>query len=439
MKKLLLPLLVALPLWAAGFDGAKRLYDDKRYEQAYDAFRSLFRSDMGNAEINLFLARSALETRRYNEAIAAYERVLMLRPGNAVARFELGRAYYAAGLYDQAEGEFAAVLAQPMPQELRQSVLQYLAAISQAKQKHNVSLFVSAGLLDDSNIRYDSDNRLGGLTNAALSGRAHFEQLAFTHIYNLPEKDRFWQTRVNLYNQQFFELSGSEWTSESPRLLGGSEQDLTFPSVETGWLYRGRDYSLFVPLGFSMLKYGGTSYFRDLSLGAQYEKPLSRTDTMALDFRLTDRLSLLNPPRDSRLLYLKGDLRRSDDSGGMWIYSGYLQQEDYVEKEFIDITTLSIGAQRIIGLERGWSALLGASLKHRGEAEKSFEDKKRSDISLDLTASVNMPLEKTSYLSLSAGYGKGDSNNDFFDYERRVFTVSYNHFFGDSAIKRIKE
>ena len=430
MKKLLLPFLIALCLWAAGFDEAKKEYDAGRYEQAYSAFKSLFKSDMGNAEVNLYLARSALETRRFNEAIAAYERVLMIRPGNGVARFELGRAYYAAGLYDQAEGEFVGVLSQPLPQEVRQSILQYLAGISQARQKHHVSLFASAGLMDDSNILFDSDKGL----NAAVSGRAHFEQLAFTHIYNLAEKDRFWQTRANFYNQQFFELAGSEWTNESTRLFGGSNLDVAYPSIETGWLKRGRDASLFLPIGFGVLQFGGISWYRDLSFGAQYEKPLTRNQLAIFEARLTDRMFLINLPNDAKILTLKAGLREGDDKGGLWIYSGSLEREDLTAEGSADITRLDLGAKRMLALEKGWSALLDARLKYRDQSKAD-----RSDLALELSGTLNMPIDKTSYLALGAGYGRGNSDVNVFDYERRVFTVSYNHFFGDSAIKRIKE
>ncbi len=440
LKTLWLFVLLASLLQASTLSEAKALYEQQRYEAAYGQLHALFRDDMANVEVNLYLGRSALATRRYNEAIAAFERVLLVRPNHAVARFELGRAYFRAGLYDQAETAFERVLALPVPERVRQSVLQHVALIAQSRQKHHVNLFVSAGLLDDSNIRYDSDEVTDLGVNAGVSGRAHFQQLAFTHLYNLETRDRLWQTRANLYNQNYFDIS-RESRLEATRPFGGSDFDITYPSIQSGYFIRERDYTLYLPIGYSMLQYGGESLFRDWSIAAEWEKSFSDSQGLMLSGSLTDRayLATANEVRDALIFDLRGTLRQAQ-SDGLWLYRGGFRLENTKESDANDVTTLSVGTQRVKTLEHGWAALFGGDVRYRADSEESpVADKKRQDTILDLSASINMPLEATSYLSLGASYSRGFSNIDDFDYIKRVFMVSYNHLFGDSAFKRIKD
>jgi tetratricopeptide (TPR) repeat protein len=439
-KIFLVSVLLVTGLWAANIKEARALYEQKQYEAAYDAFKRLFREDMASVEINLYLGRSALATRRHNEAIAAFERVTLLQPGHAVGRFELGRAYYEAGLYDQAEVAFERVLALPVPDSVRQSVLQHIAQITQSRQKHRVDLMLAIGVLDDSNIRYDSGEITDLGPNAAVSGRAHFEQLSFTYLFNRPAKDRFWQTRVNLFNQNYFDIT-RESTLATTQLLGGSDFDITYPSIESGWLYKGADMSLYLPLGYSMLQYGGESLFRDWSVGAQLQKPLSGDRALMFEGRLVERayLAPANESEDALVLDLKGALHTAS-GGGVGIYRAGLRQEQTHESSVSDTTTLLLGTRQVIAMRAGWGSSFSGDLRYRSDSEKSpIGGKKRQDAVLDLGAMVRMPLDKHRFMALSATYSRGFSNIDDFDYTKRVFSLSYNHLLGDRAFRRIKD
>lgn len=441
MKKIvILQILLVASLYALSFDEAKGLYDKKEYQKSYDAFKSLFMKDVTNENYNLFLARSALEIGRYNEAIAAYERVLIAKPSHITARVELAITYYRANLADQAEVEFKRVLSSPIPKELRESVIQYMAAISGSREKHTVGLFVSVGVQDDSNIRFDSDKTVNGLTNEAISGRSHFEQLSFNHIYNMKQKESFWQSRATLYNQEFFALSGDEFESRSPSFFGGSSYDILYSQVETGLLKRFGTHSLYFPIGFSVLEYGGMSYFKDISAGVEMDKRLSRTNQLALKGKLTKRLSLLYPARDALVADLSMQIRNANDKGDLIIYGASLQLEDQEESDRSDITTITLDGKRIFALAKEWSLTLGAQLKHRGESKKTaLIDKKRRDLVGEVQASLNMPIDKSSFIALNASYAQGDSNNHYFDYKREVVGVSYNYYFGNSDIKKVRD
>lgn len=141
-----------LLIQAGRLDDAKRVLADVLQKNANDNEAIFLQGMIAVAEM------------RYSDAVEAFRRILASEPNRERVRLELGRAFFLQGDYENAERNFRFARAGDLPDEAKQNVDQYLAAIQ--RLKHWTYGF-SLGLADDTNV------------NAATSQQT-------VYIYGLP-------------------------------------------------------------------------------------------------------------------------------------------------------------------------------------------------------------------------------------------------------------
>lgn len=415
----ILALLIATNLYAATIDEAKQLYAQKRYESSYEAFKSLFKTNMNNFEVNLFIARSANKIGKKNEAVASYERALMVDDSSSVARFELALLYYDMKLFDQSESEFKRVLSKPQPKEVRKTALQYMAAISNERKRHTLSFQASLGVLRDSNVKYQNDKdsevetSWGTLTNKGEKEEdtVHYEQVVLHHIYNMDARNHYWQSRLTGFNQDYFDVEDAH---------------IEYGSFETGWLYRTRDFTLNIPVGVGILRYDDEEVYKEYTIGFNADRPLDEYNVFATNIKVAQREREAKD-QDSLVADLKLSLRHRNDSGSLFIYSWQYNYENYEKLGVRDIGQLTLGGRWYKSFKNRMSTDLSLALKDRRETEKVaiFVENRRDDI-IDLSAGLNVPLNNRFYLSFNTAFTLNDSNIDAYDYKKYTYGMSIN-------------
>jgi tetratricopeptide (TPR) repeat protein len=102
--------------YASLMEGAKTLYDQERYDSAFDAYKQASERYTNRAEPLLGMARSAERVGRVEEAIMAYRASLELFPANAAPSrsgifYEVGRLYSSLKAWDRAQENFQEAVA----------------------------------------------------------------------------------------------------------------------------------------------------------------------------------------------------------------------------------------------------------------------------------------------------------------------------------------
>lgn len=193
------------------------------YTSSYQQFKKLFLKHTDNAQVNFYLAMSAMELKLYDEATAAFERVLIVQPDFHRARLEFARLQFLLGFKEEAKKEFLKVAQYPIPENVRKNIDYYLKQIDN-KDVNSTFIALSFGYMYDDNINsgveYDSYN-LPGFYNLSVSGAQPQSSTAYTtsfqinHIHSLSDDLPFIvkhtgtmfyknQTENDLYNFSYF-------------------------------------------------------------------------------------------------------------------------------------------------------------------------------------------------------------------------------------------
>lgn len=120
-----------------------------KLEDAKRVLSHVLEMNPGDKEAIFLRGMIAVAEKRYSDAIEAFRRILADEPNRERVRLELGRAFFLQGDYENAERNFRFARAGDLPDEAKQNVDQYLAAIQRLKRW---SYGLSLGIADDTNV-----------------------------------------------------------------------------------------------------------------------------------------------------------------------------------------------------------------------------------------------------------------------------------------------
>jgi tetratricopeptide (TPR) repeat protein len=152
-------LLLALVFSQSGYaasevEQANQLIGEGKYIEAFELLEPLEFDMSGDETFDLLFGFTALEAGHISLATLALERVLAVNLDNNTARFHLARAYFVLNDFDGARREFEMLLSMNPTAGIRETVGQYLDAISARKPTSATVItgFVAAGIGSDSNV-----------------------------------------------------------------------------------------------------------------------------------------------------------------------------------------------------------------------------------------------------------------------------------------------
>lgn len=148
---------------------AAKLMAAKQYQSAYSLLEPLETERSGEAEFDMLLGLSAIDSGHVTRGVFALERVLASNPGNGNARAHIARAYFLLGEQEAARAEFRNVLAQKPPEDMTQVINRYMSAIDKSQGLSSTySAYVEAGVGHDSNV--NSATTASSVTIMAIPG-----------------------------------------------------------------------------------------------------------------------------------------------------------------------------------------------------------------------------------------------------------------------------
>lgn len=136
-------------------DDARAAMTAHDFDAAYDLYTDyLFTTNEVPPLVHYEQGTAALAVTNYARAAACYERAVTVNPAFIRARSDLARCYLALGLFDDAREQFGYVLDSPVPQEVRDTVGRYLAAMENAGRRWSFNGSASVSAFYDSNVNY---------------------------------------------------------------------------------------------------------------------------------------------------------------------------------------------------------------------------------------------------------------------------------------------
>ncbi len=192
---------------------AQKLLQQGYSIRAYDLLETFEDELAGNTEYDYLYGVAALDSGEPRKAIFSFQRAVMTDPDFAGARMELARAYFEIGELEQAKAEFITLQSMSPPEQTRDAIEKYLAAIenqslSKSRGFHGYVLF---GIGDDSNannataadsfIGFQLSEESREASSSVLLARAGF-------IYNYPvDYYRTYYVAANVGQRTFNDVS----------------------------------------------------------------------------------------------------------------------------------------------------------------------------------------------------------------------------------------
>ncbi len=271
----------------------KTLVDGSKCKDALPRLRKLMLLKPDDEATNFYLGMCAREEKSFDEALAAFERMAIINPDNKRVRLEIARLYFEEGSHKQAEDEFNAILAdKDIPEAVKNSVRQYIAAIQQAQKKHTINGAFIAGVKFDSNTNQEiglhKDYYLPSLRTSLPGGKpksdlSHSEILALFHEYDIGEK------------------GGYVWKNEGILFYQGmqryTEKNLLFTSLSSGIEHRFETDSIYFPITAEYIHYGKEPLMKTMGVGAKMSNKL--TDSINLSTEYGVKKQFYNERKDS--------------------------------------------------------------------------------------------------------------------------------------------
>lgn len=423
--------LFCLSTLALGRQEAIKLFESGNYAAAQTRFQTLFMKNMSDAEINFYLGRTAFELGQYDRAVAAFERVLIAQPSNLCARLELGRTYFALQMPDEAEAEFKRVLQNPLPAQVRDNVLRYLALIEEGRKKHFYSGSIGLGAQYDSNVKNGSDyemNIFGDTVNInpKEDGSAWMLSGGLSHRYN-PRNDRFqWQSAAQLFVQGYTDVEDS---------------DVRFLSVTTGPLFERGVWSWSVLFGLEHLTFGGESYLLSPSIGVRSDHALAAGRLMSYEYKLQQKRNLIdaNEKRDATAHTLSVNHQRLIQEGAAVLSAGgslVINRKEGGDYRDVSSDALTLRAGYFTKLSAKASLNLNGSVKQTAYPDKpikisddNFANHERKDTTLSLGATLGWQLKDRLFAQGGLSWLDNQSSDSYYDYGKQVVTLNLMHTF----------
>lgn len=210
------------------------------------------------------LFNEAMELRESGQlfnSIETFETILSSQPGLNRVRLELAVAYHRARQYQDAREQLTKVLNDPeTPENVKLSITGYLAQLGSdeksTKNRSSSSIFVSAGVFNDTNVTLGPSIETATATQEK-SGGGIVGMASFSHLSRSSDPiksdnkliDIEWATQITAYDKSFTTASESDYNVQAlslttgPRLVSDKSWQFSFDFKIDRIFFGGNPYS----------------------------------------------------------------------------------------------------------------------------------------------------------------------------------------------------
>ena len=401
---------------------AQNMLNQGQSVEALDLLDPLETEYAGNREYDYLYGLALLDTGEASSAVFAFQRALAVEPNFAGARLELARSYFDMGQMQRASREFQVLQGQSPPQNVRNVIDKYLAAIESRnlRSRRGWRGFVQLGLGNDTNVNnattatsfigfdLDDDSRETESSVISTLGGAS---------YDLP---------LSFDSKMFFKGSVNHRANNDASFTSTINYDLAV-GYSTSFLNRNE---LSIALQTYTADVDGTFNNKGVNFTGQYSFNISSLNQVGFFLRtgIIDYASEFNVKDIAQnITGLNWAHVFSGESRISMVISAIAGQDEP------DLDTSKYGRDFT-----GMRISLAFPLSHRfnlfvsmGKTQSDYElpfnnqfSENRSDTIDDFSIGSNWRINKTWVLRGIVGVTESTSNVDLFDYEKTVLMFS---------------
>lgn len=403
---------------------ALKLFNDKQYESAYQAFTRLVESDYGSVKYNFHLARSATLSNRIDEAIIVYERILILNPNNTRSKLELGKLHFQQASYTLSESYFRSALQDNVPLQVEENIQLFLAKIKKTKNKSSLTGALIVGIGHDSNVNtapyadswympvfgVNFDN-----STKKIENNFHQETAVINHYYDATDEYGFGiKNSLLLYSKS---------------LPGESDYNILFTRYTPSLVFAFGDSQLETALEYNYMHYGPDPYLESYGITPKitYNSQVNGNTSAQVKVLKKHYLQKTDQARDALYTELNVQYQKLIGSKFSVSLNTILQNErkDSGTRYDVDYDSISLQVAATYELPQGWR--LGASA---GIKETAYLDENplfvehRQDSNRQLALSATKRIDKSLSAQISVSHTLNESNQEPYAYDKDVVTLN---------------
>ena len=385
----------------------------------------------GTPRFDYYYALLLIETGRTQEAIFTLERVLAFHPQQQRARLELARAYFINNNLHRSRVEFAQVLSEDPPQNVRANIEQFLARIDAAERSTRTQFQLYAGLDFGWNTNINNGSTLSGELAPNLLGlnRISDASRAQESYFGRVRLGGQWVQPTSLTNAWIYSLQAQSLIY--PEADDFNQNDL---AARVQHLHRSDRTRYQAALNSSYSWIDGDPWQLSLGLNGQWQASVwqrlwagpvaqaqwgwaqggNRSDTFGTRLGTVLTLEENSRQHEGRLVYAQQSIEGNDNGHLEWDGVGTHYQLAWQWPNRINTT---------FRFQYDWRTYRGDDLLFV-VSEGSQERKRREDQFLSAETAINWPVQRWLSSRTSLKYEWLNSNINAYSREQWVFSQS---------------
>jgi tetratricopeptide (TPR) repeat protein len=399
---------------------AVKLYKSGKYEEAYEILRQLRLQRLGSPRLNFYLGRSAFETGHYKEALEAYEKIMKSGRDDSRVKLEHARTLTMLNEYEKAKKELSEVLKRPLPPRVKANVERYLSLLEKKSAKNIVTAAIMVGVGYDDNIynhTYLGSTHYGESevenNNTRVSDSFHREILSLRHLYIFDNREWAWDSSVLFFNRTYRDHD---------------DVDVLQPSLMTGLRYSDKNKSVYIPIVYNRLWFGGEDYME-----VEGVRPV-------LSYLIDDRTSLDLKAVYLAKRYVQSEERERDSKlfGGRVGINRLLSKERYIRGEVaaygerrkrgdrkdISYNMFSVGAQYSTPLFAKTNLYTYGKFEYYDYLKNDPNLNDRKDRRFRLDMDLSREISESVSLEARYSYTRNDSTVNLYEFRKNVMSIN---------------
>jgi len=406
------------------YNSALKLYNNKQYELAYQAFSRIVEQNYSAQNANFYLARSATITKRIDEAIITYERILILDPNNTRSKLELGRLHFEQASYALAESYFKAALQDNVPQQVEENIQQFLAALKKQNNKSSLTGVLIAGIGYDTNINSAAsasswyvpifDLEFDNATDT-LESAFHQETAVINHYYDGTDTLGFGIKNTLLAYSKAYTDEGS--------------QNILYGKYSPALVFTGKHHRLETAAELSYMNYGGDAYLKSYGISPKLTYKKQQDESVSLQAKALKKDYLQKEKQDRDSLYTEIAMKYQKLSGSKlaWNLNSAIQTESKNSGDLYDVDYKNVVLEAGTTYQVYPDLTVGTAVKIE---QKNYQDEspffldRRVDKKRKLSVNVTKKLSKKLSLQTLMEHTVNQSNQEPYEYTKSAIAIN---------------
>lgn len=407
------------------YQSALKVFKAKDYKKALALFDKLVEKYPQNEMINFYYGRSAFELKNYEFAFSAYDRILISNPENHRVRLEYARTLFMMKSYKEAKKEFEAVLASPIPVNVRKNVEKFLELVNSKEKSYILNKIAIFGLGWDNNINnntYEYVNDYFGTNDTSKISDTNFKAIVVGNLI-IPNKSN---------NHISWESTGIAYAQEQRH---HHEDDIFLISLASGVGYTNQKYKNLTSLTYDHIWVGGDQTLNIYGLSNSIKYNIYKKHLLAINLKYKKKKWMQKADTDKnsniKEISVNYTLPIENTKDKVDFFTSFIaERKENGTRADVSKDNKKYKITYTKNILKGLDTNLGYQIEKNQYKETSLAAiPKRDDDARTIIVGLTKKLDKTQTIAAEYNHIKNDSNNNAYSYKKQSVNLNYTLLF----------